>query len=215
MDREKMSSERHVDIIDDEADVRDGLTFLFATARISSRAFESAEAYLSVQGAGAEASCILLDNRLPGKSGIELLNQLVQAKTTSAVIMMTGHGDIPTAVAAMKLGAFHFVEKPFDSRALLDVVETALARAVTVRDVVAEANAFDMARRELTLREAEVFKLIMEGQSSKLIGSRLGISTRTVEHHRAVVLGKFGVRSVPQLMRLALERAKLDTRLGP
>ena len=207
MDREKMSSERHVDIIDDEADVRDGLTFLFATARISSRAFESAEAYLSVQGAGAEASCILLDNRLPGKSGIELLNQLVQAKT--------GHGDIPTAVAAMKLGAFHFVEKPFDSRALLDVVETALARAVTVRDVVAEANAFDMARRELTLREAEVFELIMEGQSSKLIGSRLGISTRTVEHHRAVVLGKFGVRSVPQLMRLALERAKLDTRLGP
>jgi FixJ family two-component response regulator len=146
----------------------------------------------------------LLDNRLPGLSGLELLARFAQSHGDAAVIMMTGHGDVPTAVAAMKLGAFHFVEKPFDSEALLAVVEEALSRAASVHDLQEESRQFRACRDQLTPREVEVFELLLEGLPTKSIASRLGITARTAEHHRSAVFRKFNARSISHLMRMAL-----------
>ena len=130
----KMPRERCVHIVDDEARVRDALTLLLSTAQIKSRCYCSAEEYLSSNPL-EEPACVLLDNQLPGMSGLELLKHIVAAASNSAVIMITAYGDVPTAVLAMKAGAFHFVQKPFDAEALLTTVEEALSRADEVRDV--------------------------------------------------------------------------------
>jgi two-component system response regulator FixJ len=122
--------------------------------------------------------------------------------------MMTGHGDVPTAVAAMKLGAFHFAEKPFDAEAMLSVVEEALSRAEAVQDFRAEALAFRSRRELLTQREDEVFNLLVEGLPTKVIAARLDITARTAEHHRAAVMRKLEARSISHLMRMALNLKK-------
>ena len=122
-----MLHERCVHIVDDEAKVRDALTLLLSTAQIESRSYGSAEEYLTSNPL-KEPACILLDNQLPGMSGIELLRRIVAATENSTVIMITAYGDVPTAVLAMKAGAFHFVQKPFDAEALLATVEEALSR---------------------------------------------------------------------------------------
>jgi two-component system response regulator FixJ len=125
--------------------------------------------------------------------------------------MMTGHGDVPTAVSAMKLGAFHFVEKPFDAEALLGAVEEALSRAEAIQDLQAEALAFRSRRETLTQREEEVFELLIEGLPTKLIAARLQITARTTEHHRAAVMRKLEARSISHLMRMALDLKKYLT----
>ena len=122
-----MLHERCVHIVDDEAKVRDALTLLLSTAQIESRSYGSAEEYLTSNPL-KDPACILLDNQLPGMSGIELLRRIVAATRDSTVIMITAYGDVPTAVLAMKAGAFHFVQKPFDAEALLATVEEALSR---------------------------------------------------------------------------------------
>jgi DNA-binding NtrC family response regulator len=123
-----MLHERRVHIVDDEAKVRDALTLLLSTAQIESNSYGSAEEYLTSNPL-KEPACILLDNQLPGMSGIELLRHVVAATRDSTVIMITAYGDVPTAVSAMKAGAFHFVQKPFDAEALLATVEEALSRS--------------------------------------------------------------------------------------
>jgi two-component system response regulator FixJ len=140
MDLVKMPRERCVHIVDDEAKVRDALTLLLSTAQIESRCYCSAEQYLASNKL-EEPACVLLDNQLPGMSGLELLKHFV-ATSDSAVIMITAYGDVPTAVLAMKAGAFHFVQKPFDAEALLTTVEEALSRAVEARDVQQETEEF-------------------------------------------------------------------------
>src|SRR5271169_1763831 len=124
----KMPGERCVQIVDDEARVRDALTLLLSTAQIKSQSYASAEEYLASNKL-EEPACVLLDNQLPGMSGLELLKRILAAAGDSAVIMITAYGDVPTAVLAMKAGAFHFVQKPFDAEALLATVEEALSRA--------------------------------------------------------------------------------------
>jgi len=194
---------RIVHIVDDEPEVREALALLFSTAAIESKGYASAEAYLE-NAPLSEPACLLLDNRLPGLSGIDLLERVVEAGGDPAVIMMTGHGDIPTAVAAMKRGAFHFVEKPFDAEALLGVVEEALSRAERARDLSAEEREFRDNRAALTPREAEVFALLLEGLPTKTIAWRLDITVRTAEHHRGAVLRKLKARSIADLLRKAL-----------
>jgi FixJ family two-component response regulator len=161
MDPIKMRRERCVHIIDDEAKVRDALTLLLSTAQIESRSYASAEEYLASVPLKKPA-CILLDNQLPGMSGIELLKRITGAASNSAVIMITGYGDVPTAVSAMKLGAFHFVEKPFDAEALLITVEEALSRADEGRDVQQEIAETKARFALLTLREQAVLALLLE-----------------------------------------------------
>src|SRR6516164_2532060 len=133
MDPLTMLPERRVHIVDDEAKVRDALTLLLSTAQIESKSYGSAEEYLT-SNSPEEPACVLLDNQLPGMSGIELLRQIAAATKESTVIMITAYGDVPTAVLAMKAGAFHFVQKPFDAEALLATVEEALSPRDDARD---------------------------------------------------------------------------------
>jgi two-component system response regulator FixJ len=198
-----MPTKRLVHVVDDEPDIRRALALMLHAARIETRLYGSAEEYLAELSIN-EPACVLLDNRLPGLSGLELLKRFSEAQSDAAVIMMTGHGDVPTAVAAMKLGAFHFVEKPFDAHGLLDIVEEALSRAATIHDLQAEAHEFQARRDQLTPREGEVFELLLEGFSTKAIASQLGMTARTAEHHRAAVFRKFDARSISHLMRMAL-----------
>ena len=203
MDLLKMPGERCVHIIDDEAKIWDSLAVLLSTAEIKSRAYASAEEYLASVPLD-EPACVILDNQLPGLSGMELLKRIAGAASNTAVIMITEYGDVPTAVSAMKAGAFHFVQKPFDAEALLNIVEETLARADEGRDLQAELQEFRARCALLTQREREVLTLLIDGLSTKLIAYRLGISARTTEHHRAAVMQKMQARTISHLVRMAL-----------
>jgi FixJ family two-component response regulator len=203
MELVKMPAERCVHIVDDEARVRDALTLLLSTAQIESRSYGSAEEYLA-SNPPKEPACVLLDNQLPGMSGIELLKRIVATTSNSAVVMITAYGDVPTAVSAMKAGAFHFVQKPFDAEALLTTVEEALSRAVEARDVLQETEEFKARIALLTQREREVLALLLEGLPTKLIAHRLQISARTAEHHRAAIMQKTRARNISHLLRMTL-----------
>ena len=198
-----MPRERSVHIVDDEARVRDALTLLLSTAQIKSRSYASAEEYLASNKL-EEPACVLLDNQLPGMSGLELLKHIVAAAGDTAVIMITAYGDVPAAVLAMKAGAFHFVQKPFDAEALLASVEEALSRADDARDVLQETEEFKARLTLLTQREREVLALLLEGLPTKLIADHLRISARTVEHHRAAITQKTQARNISHLMRMTL-----------
>jgi FixJ family two-component response regulator len=202
MDLVTMLHERRVHIVDDEAKVRDALTLLLSTAQIESRSYGSAEEYLTLNPL-KEPACVLLDNQLPGMSGIELLRQIVAATRDSTVIMVTAYGDVPTAVLAMRAGAFHFVQKPFDAEALLATIEEALSRTDETRDDPNEIKEFNARQALLTQREREVLALLLEGLATKLIAHQLRISSRTAEHHRAAVIQKMQARNISHLMRMA------------
>ena len=197
-----MLHERCVHIVDDEAKVRDALTLLLSTAQIESRSYGSAEEYLILNPL-KEPACILLDNQLPGMSGIELLRRIVAATSNSTVIMITAYGDVPTAVLAMKAGAFHFVQKPFDAEALLAAVEEALSLSDYAQDAPDEVKEFKARQALLTQREREVLALLLEGLPTKLIAHQLGISSRTAEHHRAAVIQKMQAHNISHLRRMA------------
>jgi FixJ family two-component response regulator len=190
-------------IVDDEPEIRSALSLLLSTLDADTEEYASAEGFFENAPAD-EPYCVLLDNKLPGLSGIELLPRLIERSRAACVIMMTGHGDVPTAVKAMRLGAYHFVEKPFDPEALLGVVEEALGRSEREAELGVEALKFRERRATLTEREAEVFALLLEGLASKSIAARLDITTRTAEHHRAAVLRKFEAKSLSALLRVAL-----------
>jgi FixJ family two-component response regulator len=204
-----MLNERRVHIIDDEANVRDALTLLLSTAQIESRSYGSAEEYLTLNPLEKPA-CILLDNQLPGMSGVELLRHIVAATKDSTVIMITAYGDVPTAVLAMKAGAFHFVQKPFDAEALLATVEEALSRPDETRANPQEIKEFNARQALLTQREREVLALLLEGLPTKLIAHQLRISSRTAEHHRAAVIQKMQARNISHLMRMAFIARNLN-----
>ena len=190
-------------IVDDEPEIRNALTLLLSTLGVETEEYASAEGFY--ENAPTDAPyCVLLDNRLPGLSGVELLPRLVERSAGACVILMTGHGDVPTAVKAMKLGAYHFVEKPFDPEALLGVVGEALHHSEKEAGPGAEAQKFRERRATLTEREAQVFQLLMEGCPTKTIAARLDISARTAEHHRGAVLRKFETNSLSALLRVAL-----------
>jgi FixJ family two-component response regulator len=199
-----MLDEPTVYVIDDDAQMRDALQLLLTTAGLSVRAFESAEAFFA-SIADNQPLCIVLDVRLPGMSGLKLLEELGKSRLRSVVVVITGHGDVPMAVSAMKAGAFHFIEKPFDPQMLLESVDEALHHVKALeeeRGAVAEVEA---CLRTLTPREEEVMALLVEGLPTKLIATRLEISTRTAEHHRAVVMKKMKARTLSHLLRMALK----------
>ena len=190
-------------IVDDEPEIRGSLTLLLSTLGVDTEEYASAEGFFE-NAPSDQPYCVLLDNKLPGLSGIELLPRLHERSRAACVIMMTGHGDVPTAVKAMRLGAYHFVEKPFDPEALLGVVEEALSRSEREAERGVEALKFRDRRATLTEREAEVFALLLEGLPSKSIAARIAITSRTAEHHRAAVLRKFEAKSLSALLRVAL-----------
>jgi len=197
-------------LVDDEDVVREALQWLLRTRRLLSEGFASAEAFLALLDAArdrawpAAPSCLLLDVRMPGLSGLALFDRLVERGLIRAlpVIFLTGHGDVPTAVAAVKRGAFDFVEKPFSDNALVDRIEQALAASRTQLEAQRAQGKVALALAELTEREREVMRLVVEGRPNKLVADALGISVRTVEVHRARVFDKMKVKSAVELANL-------------
>ncbi len=206
-------------LVDDEDVVRDALAWLLRSRRLLSEGFASAdafEAWLAEQTAPGRAawptapSCLVLDVRMPGTSGLVMFERLVERGllTLLPVIFLTGHGDVPTAVAAVKRGAFDFVEKPFSNNALVDRVEQALQLSAQALAARRGHDQLHKALAELTEREREVMRLVVEGRPNKLIADALDISVRTVEVHRARVFDKMDVKSAVELANLlaSLER---------
>ena len=198
-------------LVDDEAVVRDALAWLLRSRRLLSEGFAHAEAFEAhlatrdlASGWPSAPSCLLLDVRMPGTSGLVLFDRLVERGLTGAlpVIFLTGHGDVATAVSAVKRGAFDFVEKPFSDNALVDRVVQALA--LSGRAIVARRQQQARARSlaELTEREREVMARVIAGLANKLIADELDISVRTVEVHRARLFDKMAVRSAVELANL-------------
>jgi FixJ family two-component response regulator len=194
---------RKVYVVDDDEAVRDALRMLFRTAGLDVQTFRSAAEFLERARPG-DNSCLVLDIRMPGMTGAILQEKLIQKNVRTPVIFITGHGDIPMAVEAIKKGAFDFVEKPFDDERLLRQVLSAMDAAADPRGGIP-----DGARERLSglsSREREVLERVLEGKSSRQVGEELFISTKTVEFHRARIMGKLGVRSMAQLFRVCLTR---------
>lgn len=198
-----MQAEPIIHIIDDEPDVRDALSMLLRAAGRAVRSYASGEDFLSRCAAEGEG-CLLLDVRMPGMSGLELLERLARRGTLLPVIIMTGHGDVPMAVRALKSGAFDFIEKPFNDALLLDRIVGALAHARATRDIESERRHAIARHALLSPREREVFAGIVAGRLNKLIADELGVSVRTVEIHRAHILEKMEVGSLAALVRMGL-----------
>jgi two-component system response regulator FixJ len=197
-----MTAERLVHVVDDDADVRRSLERLLLAAALTPILYDNGFAVLdrvSAQSTG----CMLLDVRMSGMDGLELQARLKDLGIALPVIVMTGHGDVPTAVRAMKAGAVDYIEKPFDDERLLAAIEVALAGA---GDVSRDREAGDAARRIATLsrRERQVLDALVAGHPNKVIAYDLGISTRTVEVHRARMLERLGMRYTAQAIRLAV-----------
>ena len=191
-------------VVDDEPAIRDSLAMLLRSVGLASRAFASAPAFLEGFDPGAQG-CVVADVRMPGMSGLELQEALRARQATLPVIIITGHGDIAMAVRAMKAGAADFIEKPFNEQVLLDAVHRALAQGRA--DAPPQgANRPEIETRvaSLTPREREVMLLIAEGRPNKVVATRLGLSTRTVEVHRAKVMEKMNARSLAELVRMAI-----------
>jgi FixJ family two-component response regulator len=191
-------------IVDDDQAVRDGLTALLGVKGYALQTFESAEHFL--EGLPPKATgCAVIDIRMPGMNGLELQRELKRRGQLLPVIIITGHGDVPLAVAALKAGAIDFLEKPFDSDALLASIEEALRRGAMARGMAAFDRDTVAARVEqLTAREKEVMDLVVAGHPNKVVADRLGIAVRTVEIHRARVMEKTGARNLSELIRMAI-----------
>lgn len=193
-------------VVDDDEAMRSSVQYLLASVGIACECFASAEAFLASPHLRPplRPGCVLLDVRMPGMSGIELLRHLKDHGCKRPVIMVTGHGDVPLAVAALKGGAEDFIEKPWKDQALLDTVNAAIrkCREVLVRSAGREAVEARMA--QLSRREREVLALVLDGRQNKEIATALSISVKTVEGHRQMVMEKMGARSVAELARLAL-----------
>lgn len=194
-------------VVDDDASVRDALAWLLRSRRLHSEVFDSAEAFqrkMENDPPRGQPSCLLLDVRMPGMSGLALFDWLIGRDLHQAlpVIFLTGHADVPTAVDAVKRGAFDFCEKPCSDNALVDRVEQALAQSQAFLQAHLKTGRLQELQSELTERERHVMALVVEGLPNKLIADRLDISVRTVEVHRARVFEKMEVKSAVELVNL-------------
>ncbi len=189
-------------IVDDDAAVRDSLRMLLESAGHEIRSYNSARSFLS--DADMDAGCLVVDIRMPGMSGLELQEELVRRNIMLPVIVITGHGEVPLAVRAMAAGAVDFVEKPFDDQRMLDSVSRALQIGHQKRDRAGAAQAARDLLALLTPRERDVFDHLVKGCPNKIVGHELGISSRTVELHRAKVMSKLQARSLSDIVRIAL-----------
>lgn len=193
-------SDRIVHIVDDDDAVRQSLAFLLSSAGHAVRLYDSATAFLSGLG-GVSGGCLITDIRMPEMTGIELLQELKAKACRLPAIVITGHGDVPLAVEAMKVGAVDFIEKPFDEEAILRAVEAALRRW---RDGEGDDPAIASRLASLSEREREVLEGLVAGKPNKTIAHDLGISPRTVEVYRANLMVKMEAKTLSELIRMAL-----------
>jgi two-component system, LuxR family, response regulator FixJ len=190
-------------VVDDDEPVRDAIGMLLETVDIPHQTFCSAQAFLDAYDRSF-AGCLVLDIRMPGVSGLELQQKLIDMHAAIPIIFITGHGDVPMAVEAMKRGAVDFIRKPFRDQELLDRIHEALNADSDQRDALEAAEELRRRFAVLTPRECEVFERVTAGQANKVIAIELGISERTVEIHRSQVMHKAGARSLADLVRMKL-----------
>lgn len=198
-----MSDKTVIHVIDDDAAMRDSLAFLLDVNGFEPQVYESADAFL--KGTSADVvKCVISDIRMPGMTGVELVRKLKSGGSACPVILITGHGDVALAVDAMKAGAVDFIEKPFDDKALLGAIRSALeARSADPEGSSVRAEA-EARLADLSPRERDVLQGLVAGKINKVIAHDLSISPRTVEVYRANLMAKTGARSMSELMRLAL-----------
>jgi len=204
-----MTTKGHVYVIDDDAAMRDSLNFLLDSAGFGVTLFDDAQAFLDALP-GLTFGCVVSDVRMPGIDGIELLKRMKAQQSPFPILIMTGHGDVPLAVEAMKLGAVDFLEKPFEDDRLTVMIESAIRQAEpTARS---EAVAQDIAARVASLspRERQVMEGLIAGLSNKLIAREYDISPRTIEVYRANVMTKMQANSLSELVRLAMRAGMLN-----
>lgn len=188
-------------IIDDDEAIRDALQWQFRTRGVECTLWPSAEAFLDAWQTDWRG-CIVLDIRMEGMSGLECFDTLIERQCSLPVIFITGHGDVPMAVSALKKGAFDFIEKPFSDNELIERVELAIALDTERQRAAADRGTVESRLASLTAREREVMELILEGKYNKVIADQLSISMRTVEAHRSKVFDKMQVRSAVELAQM-------------
>ncbi len=198
-----MSPECIIHIVDDEEAVRNSLAFLLNNAGYAVRSHESARSFLAI-APSIRNGCLITDLRMPDMTGVELLEQLAASGNMLPAIVITGHGDVPMAVAAMKTGALDFIEKPFSEDVLLQAIERAVEQAATASETADWEDDVRSRLEGLSERERQVLEGVVEGHPNKVIAFNLGISPRTVEVYRASLMGKMQARSLPELVRMAL-----------
>ncbi len=203
-----MSHRGKVYVIDDDEAMRDSLDFLLGSANFQVTLFESAHYFLEAL-TSMDFGCVVSDVRMPGIDGIELLKRLKASRSAFPVLIMTGHGDVPLAVEAMKLGAADFLEKPFEDDRLIGMIDAALRQAES--SARSEAATLDIGARIATLspRERQVMDGLIAGLSNKLIAKEYDISPRTIEVYRANVMTKMQAGSLSELVRLAMRAGAL------
>ncbi|MGI9285916.1 MAG: response regulator transcription factor [Pseudomonadales bacterium] len=197
------NTQQTVYVVDDDEAVLDALALLLDTVGLNCETFPSAIAFLEAYD-GTGGGCLVLDIRMPGMSGLELQEKLTEKSVLLPIIFITGHGDIPMAVEAMRNGAHDFIRKPFREQELLDRISEALAMESGLRHQQYERLGVMMKLQTLTEREGEVFKRITAGEANKVIAIELEISERTVEVHRAHVMKKMAAKSLAQLVRMKI-----------
>jgi FixJ family two-component response regulator len=204
-----MAIKQTIFIIDDNEGVRDGLTMLLDSIGQASRTFNSGSAFLKAFNAKM-SGCIVLDIRMPKMSGLELQRKLIEIKCLLPIIFITGHGDIPMAVEAMRLGAIDFIRKPFNEQDLIDRINEALTIDEKQHEKTLDKHADKNNLNSLSKREWQVFESVTNGAMNKVIAADLEISERTVEVHRSHVMEKLGVRTLAQLVRIKIKNEALE-----
>lgn len=197
-------------IIDDQSSIRHALGEMLSIFGYNVETYESADSFLRALDP-LRHGCVVADVRMPGMDGIELVRELARRQASLPVVVISGHADVPMAVAAIKAGAEDFIEKPVDDVQLVAAINRGLARAHEKQRLQDRVQDVSSRFKQLTPREVEVFDLVVEGYTSEAIGERLGISTRTVEGYRAQIMDKMQAESVAALVRQAI---RLD-RLAP
>jgi two-component system, LuxR family, response regulator FixJ len=198
-----MPKSNRVALIDDDAAVLDALRLYLERNDVAVSSFSTADAFLASLGDAGGVDCIVADVRMPGLSGIDLVREACSRASSPPIILITAHGDVDMAVAAIKLGAFDFIEKPFDERRLLESIRAAVDQSSPVQPAAALDRAALKERvAGLTDRQRQVMELAASGLSNKEIALRLGISPRTVENHRAWMMERMGARNLADLVRL-------------
>jgi two-component system, LuxR family, response regulator FixJ len=195
-------------VVDDDAAVRDALRFLLRSVGHAVEVFAAASEFLRAYG-DDRPGCVVLDIRMPGMSGLELQQQLVERRAMIPVIFITGHGDVPMAVEAIQAGAMDFIQKPFRDQDLLDRINQALEKDSANRQALGELNLIRQRLESLTPREREVMDMVVRGKANKVIAADLDLSQRTVEIHRARVMEKMHASSLAHLVRMVLEIGEL------
>lgn len=190
-------------IVDDEEAVADSIAMLLGSVGLTTRTFRNAHSFLESYRPEF-AGCLILDVRMPRMSGLELQQELNRRRHTLPVIFMTGHGDVPMAVEAMRAGALDFLQKPFNDDELIRRVQRALEQDLRERELLRQREEIERRWNELTPREREIAERIVDGQANKTIAMDLEISERTVELHRARIMQKMGARALAQLVQMLL-----------